>query len=301
MGTPEFSLPAFEKIYASHHKVVACYTQPPKPASRGMQLKKSAIHLSAEQKNIPVFTPQNFKSDDEKNILKNLNADVAVVAAYGLLLPLEVLNAPKFGCINIHPSLLPRWRGAAPIHRPIIEGDVETGCCIMKMDVGLDTGDVILQKKIPLPITATTAQMHDELANIGADMVVQVLDLIEQGASTYTKQSEVGVTYAKKILKEESKINFNLPAQNILNLIRGLNPYPAAYFEIDSVEKKIARVKIFSATAEIKKHTYICGEILNENNCIKIACADGFIIPTELQPEGKRRMSVQGFLNGYKI
>lgn len=303
MGTPEFSEIILHKILSSNHNIVACYTQPPKPAARGMQIKKSAVHLLAEQNNIAVFTPHNFKSDDEKNFFKNLNADVAIVAAYGLLLPPEVLNGTKFGCINVHPSLLPRWRGAAPIHRPIIEGDTETGCCIMKMDAGLDTGDVIIQKEIPLPENATTLYMHNILAELGAEMTLEALNLIETGKATYIKQSDEGVTYAKKISKEEAKINFEMPAQKILNLIRGLNPYPTAYFEYNNSEGKNIRIKIFTAQCEIKKHNLNLGNITHdENNSeFKIACSDGFIIPTEVQAEGKRRMSTTEFLKGWKF
>lgn len=294
MGTPEFSESIFRKIISSTHEIVACYTQPPRPASRGMQVKESPIHVLAHRHEVPVFTPTNFKNKDDVEAFKNIKADIAVVAAYGLLLPVDILQGTKFGCINIHPSLLPRWRGAAPIHRPIIEGDAETGCCIMQMDEGLDTGDIILSRKVPIPHHATTGDMHDVLSLIGAEMTVQALDLIEAGKATRTKQSEQGVTYAKKISKAEAKIDFNLPAEKIVNLIHGLNPFPGAYFEHNNT-----RIKILEADKKIKPHTYNNGEIIN--NSMRIACADGFIVPLIVQGEGKKKMKIDEFMKGFKL
>jgi methionyl-tRNA formyltransferase len=294
MGTPEFSEGSFRKIIASTHEIVACYTQPPRPASRGMQVKESPIHILARRHEVPVFTPENFKHAEDVEEFRNIKADIAVVAAYGLLLPVDILNGTKFGCINIHPSLLPRWRGAAPIHRPIIAGDKETGCCIMQMDAGLDTGDIILQRRIPIPARATTSDMHDVLAALGADMIVEALDLIEAGKATFTKQSSEGVTYAKKITKEEALIDFNNKASDIVNLIHGLNPYPGAYFEYNKT-----RIKILEADKVIKSHHYNNGEVVN--NSMRIACADGFIVPYIVQAEGKKKMKVEEFMKGFKL
>lgn len=297
MGSPDFAIPALEKLYNSEHEVICVYTQPPKPANRGMKIRKSKIHEFAELKNLKVHTPKSLKPEEEHKFINNLDADLAVVAAYGLLLPKEILDAPKHGCINIHPSLLPRWRGAAPIHRAVMAGDKQTGCCIMQMDEGLDTGDILLQRTIDIPENATTGQMHDTLANIGAEMTLETLELINQGALNPKEQSEIGVTYAEKISKKESKIDFNQHVETIHNKIRGLNPYPAAFFELDGVKYKILETD-FELDDNIKK-TSKNGEILNDK--FHISCQSGTLVPKIIQKQGKKPLNINEFCNGNKI
>jgi methionyl-tRNA formyltransferase len=292
MGTPEFALPTITHIYNSGHEIIAVYSQPPREAGRGLALKKSPVHLFAEEKNIKVFTPINFKNSCDVEDFKNLNADVAVVAAYGLLLPKGILEGTKLGCINLHPSLLPRWRGAAPIQRPIMAGDSETGICIMKMDIGLDTGDVILRKNIPLPISATAGQMHDMLAERGGEMIVDALNLIERGEAKFTPQSDDGVTYAKKILKEEARLNFNENILDVYNKVRGLSPFPGSFFELNG-----ARIKIFKAEFTEENHNKI-GEVELSKDSMKIYCEGGILFPKIIQKEGKKQIAIEEFLRG---
>jgi methionyl-tRNA formyltransferase len=293
MGTPEFSAPTLNKLLASKHKVIAVYTQKPKAAGRGMELKKSKIHEIAEKKKIPVFTPDSLKSAEEKNNFNALKADIAVVAAYGMLLPKEILNGTRFGCINIHPSLLPRWRGAAPLQRTIMEGDEHTAVCIMKMDEGLDTGDVILKHEFDIPETANCGWLHDQCSEIGAELIIKAIAQIESDEATFTKQTEKSATYAKKITKDDEKIDFTKKGKIVLDKIRALSPYPGAFFLLEGVKYKVFDA-LFSPAKNIK-----AGTVLNEK--FHIACADGIIIPKTIQKEGKPKMDIGEFLNGNKV
>lgn len=281
MGTPLFALPALEKLIASDHKIVAVYTAPPKPAGRGHEVKKSPVHQLAEKHNIPVYTPASLKNESLPE------ADVAVVAAYGLLLPEHILNAPKHGCINIHPSLLPRWRGAAPIQRTIMAGDKKTAVCIMQMDKGLDSGDILMQGEFELDPKITAGELHDFCANLGAEMVLGAVASL--GAITPVKQADDGVTYAKKITKEDELINWNDAAEEIERKIRGLNPFPAAYFMHDG-----KKIKVFAA--EVEAATGKAGEFLDDK--LLIACGKSALRITRLQKEGKKPMTAEEFLNG---
>ena len=283
MGTPDFAVPALKKLAGSGHEIVAVYTAPPKPAGRGKNLSKSAVHLVAETLNLQVLTPALLKNE----VLPP--SDFAVVAAYGLLLPEQVLNAPKFGCINIHPSLLPRWRGAAPIQRTIMAGDEETAVCLMKMDKGLDTGDVLSEKKFAVG-EMTAGELHDKCAGLGAEMVLDVIANIENIKPS--KQSEQGVTYAKKITREDEKINWAESAESIKNKIRGLNPYPGAYFEYNGEKIKVLK-------AEVVEKQGKAGNVLNDN--LTIACGKNALQILELQRPGKKAMNTREFLNGNKI
>ena len=228
MGTPNFSVPALQALNESSHQICAVYSQPPRPAGRGKKLKVSEVHREALDMGLTVHHPKNFKSEKDQTIFRNLNADVAVVVAYGLLLPKPILSSPKLGCVNIHASLLPRWRGAAPIQRAIMEGDDETGICIMKMDERLDTGPVLSSRKIQITENDTAKILSERLSLVGSSLIVEVLDKL----SDYKVQSQstVGITYASKIHKSEAKIDWSLPAQTIDRQIRALSPFPAVSY-----------------------------------------------------------------------
>ncbi|MDX1950414.1 MAG: methionyl-tRNA formyltransferase [Rickettsiales bacterium] len=300
MGSPDFAIPALEKIYNSNnHQIIAVYTQPPKPAARGLEVHKSKIHKKAEEFQIPVFTPKTLKDENEQKIFASQNADCAVVAAYGLLLPKPILDAPKWGCINIHPSKLPRWRGAAPIQRAIMAGDSETSVCIMKMAEGLDSGDILQEKIIEVPSIANAGYMHNLLADKGADLLIEVLDNIELYNKNARIQSDEGLVYAKKILANEEILDFSKPCIEIYNQIRGLSPYPAAYFIHNSVKYKVfeSDFQLFESNEQKEKSA----DFFIQNNILKIKCADGFIIPKIIQKEGKKKMPIQDFLKGNKI
>ncbi len=301
MGTPDFAEPAFRMLIESRHEVVAVYTQKPKEAGRGLKVIKSRIHELAEMFHVEVHTPTSLKADEEIEKFREIQADVAVVAAYGLLLPEEVLLHPKKGCINIHPSLLPRWRGAAPLQRTLMEGDKKTGVCIMKMDEGLDSGDVIVKKEFEVPETADAQWLHDKCANLGGELLIQALEQIEEDTVKYKKQSDKGLTYAKKITKDDEKLDFNNTCAAINNKIRALSPYPGANFNLEGVKYKIYQAEFVrsepnSIALDDLKET---GTILNDKFHIK--CADGYIAPKIIQKEGKARMPIEEFLKGNKV
>ena len=284
MGTPGFAVPVLKKLLESEHEVIAVYTAPPKPAGRGKGFKKSQIHQVAEQHNIKIFTPQSLKNEELPE------CDIAVVAAYGILLPKHILEKPKFGCINIHPSLLPRWRGAAPIQRMIMAGDSETAVCIMQMDQGLDTGDVLAQQNFLLSDKITAGELHDKCATLGAELVLKMVNKIE--TSKALPQPEEGITYARKITKNDERINWAESAEFIERQIRGLNPFPGAYFEFND-----ERIKVFAAN--IIERQGKAGELLD--NKLLIACGKAALQITQLQRPGKRLMSADEFLRGFNL
>ena len=237
MGTPEFAVPTLHEIVGAGHEVVAVYTRAPKPAGRGQAERKSPIHETAESLGIPVFTPKSLRGEAEQMLFAAHDADVGVVVAYGLLLPKPILDAPHLGCLNLHGSLLPRWRGAAPIQRAVMAGDRRTGVMVMQMDEGLDTGPVALVDEMPIGDDETSGDIHDRMMRVGADLMVRALAALERGSLTFTPQAEAGVTYAKKIEKAETRIDFSRPAAEVHNHIRGLSPFPGAWFEIDAQGK----------------------------------------------------------------
>lgn len=283
MGTPEFAVPAFKALLQAH-EVVAAYTQPPRPAGRGQKERKSPVHVLAEKSGIPVFTP--VKLTDEKPV-----ADIAVVAAYGLLLPEWFLKLFKYGCINIHPSALPRWRGAAPIQRTVLAGDSETAICIMQMEKGLDTGPVLKRETLPVSPHITSGQLHDLLAEKSVPLLLDVLAHID--SIKPKPQLSDGVIYAKKIEKSEARIDWNKSAAEINCLIRGLNPTPGAYFEHAG-----ERVKIWEAEFGIDG-AGPAGSVLDDQ--LTIACGNGTIRPTLLQRAGGTKLSANDFLRGFPI
>jgi len=296
MGTPDFSVGILAALVESGHDLVAVYSQPPRKAGRGMDLKKSPVHEFAETKGIEVRTPKSLKGEEEQRAFAALKLDVAIVVAYGLLLPAPILEAPRLGCLNLHASLLPRWRGAAPIQRAIMAGDAETGVMVMQMDEGLDTGPVLGTARIAITGGMTASDLHDELAKIGAPLMVDTLALLAAGKITPTQQSDEGVTYAKKIDKAEARIDWTRPAKELDCHIRGLAPFPGAYFEI--IRKgKPERVKVLRA--EPVAGSGEPGSALDD--ALSIACGEGALRLLEVQRAGKGRATAEEFLRGFPL
>lgn len=296
MGTPDFSVPVLAEILAAGHEVVAVYSQPPRKAGRGMSEQLSPVHRFAEEHGLPVFTPVSLKDEAEQKIFAELEADAAVVVAYGLLLPKPVLEAPRLGCLNLHASLLPRWRGAAPIQRAIMAGDTETGVMVMQMEEGLDTGPVLLAEHVAITKDDTAGRLHDRLSEIGASLMVRALAALARGSLEAVSQSEEGVTYAKKITKEEARIDWSRPVRELDCHIRGLTPFPGAFFEAGT-GKTATRIKILRATPVAKSGKP--GEIISADGSIIIGCGDGALEISELQRAGKSPMRARDFLRGY--
>ena len=293
MGTPEFAVPALQTLIDAGYQVVAVYSQPPRPKGRGYQLQKSPVHLLAETHGIPVFTPITLKTEDAQTTFKALNLDIAVVAAYGLILPLAILEAPQKGCINIHGSLLPRWRGAAPIHRAILAGDSMTGVTIMEMDAGLDTGPMILTQEIPILPATTTTVLHDEMARVGAQALIEALPGYLSGTLNPHPQPEEGVTYAHKIEKSEGLLTWKKPAAELLRQVRALNPWPGVWFEYEG-----KRIKVLAAEIE-PKASGIPGKIVDDRAGIQTS--SGIFRPLKVQPEGGAPMETEAFLRGHSL
>ena len=287
MGTPEFSVPALQAI-AARHKVVCVYSQPPRAAGRGQKPRPSPVQAAAEAMGIPVRTPVRLKGAEEQAEFAALGADVAVVVAYGLILPQPVLDAPRLGCLNIHASLLPRWRGAAPIHRAVMAGDAETGVAIMQMEAGLDTGPVLAEARTPIGPEETTADLHDRLSRMGAALIVDVLDRLPLPA---VPQPAEGVTYAAKIDKAEARIDWTRPAAEVDRLIRGLSPFPGAWCMAGGERLKLLRSRLAEGRGAP-------GEVLGG---LTVACGAGAVEITELQREGKRPMPAAEALRGMAL
>jgi methionyl-tRNA formyltransferase len=284
MGTPEFSVPVLDALH-ERHEIVAVYCQPPRPAGRGKADRPSPVQARAESLGLPVRHPVTLRSEEAVRDFAALGADVAVVVAYGLILPQAVLDAPKFGCLNIHASLLPRWRGAAPIHRAIMAGDRETGVCIMQMEAGLDTGPVLLREAVEIGAEETTQEMHDRLSALGARLIVEALAKLPLPAMP---QPADGVTYAAKIDKAEARVDWSRPAVEVDRLIRGLSPFPGAWTEVKSERVKLLRSRV----AEGKGAP---GQVLRG---FTVACGEGAVEITEAQREGKRPMPTSEVLRG---
>jgi len=303
MGTPGFSVPTLAAIIAAGHHVVAAYAQPPRPAGRGMEPRKSPVHVHAETAGIPVHTPKSLRNAEASERFRSHAADVAVVVAYGLILPKAVLDAPLFGCLNLHGSALPRWRGAAPIQRAIMAGDTETAVMVMRMEEGLDTGPVCLAETIALPLEMTAGDLHDQAAERGARLMVEALLRLEKGDLPTTAQSEVGVTYAHKIEKDEAHIDFARPARVVHDTIRGLSPFPGAWFEFGPVGQsagKSERIKVLrSEPVAVPVAGHAPGEIVDDR--LTVACAQGGVRLLELQRAGKRPMSASELLRGFQM
>ena len=296
MGSPVFAVPTLAEIIGAGHEVVAVYAQPPRPAGRGQAARLQPVHQFAQTAGIPVFTPLGLRGAEVIEQMRAHDADVAVVVAYGVILPQGVLDIPRFGCLNLHGSLLPRWRGAAPIHRAVMAGDTETGVMVMRMEAGLDTGPVGLAEHCPIGVTATTGDVHEALSRLGASLMVRALAALERGSLTFTQQSEHGVTYAKKIEKAESRIDFSRPASEVHNHIRGLSPFPGAWFETGTGASR-ERIKVLrSLVAEgAGRPATVIDDVLT------VACGSGAIRIVEVQRAGKKPMSAGEMLRGFKL
>lgn len=292
MGTPDFSTPALQKLIDSDHDVVAVYTQPPRPSGRGQSVTESPVHLLAESHGIEVRYPQSFKKQADMDMFKALNLDLAIVAAYGLILPQDVLDAPKFGCLNIHASLLPRWRGASPIQRAIMANDAQTGICLMQMEAGLDTGPVMMRHTLPITSDTTAQALHDDLAVAGGDMLEPALMMIEAGIAEFEIQPEEGVTYAHKLKKPEGLIEFSEAADLLERKIRALNPWPGTWCEIGP-EK--VRLKILESIF-IDDIRAPVGQLMDRD--FTIACGQGGLRLLKVQPASRPAMHARDFLNG---
>jgi len=295
MGTPDFAVPTLRAILEAGHEVVAVYSQPPRAAGRGMALRKSPVQQAAEETGLAVLTPERLKSAEESARFASLTSDVAVVVAYGLILPKPILDAPKYGALNLHASLLPRWRGAAPINRAIMAGDTETGVAVMRITEGLDAGPVCLEARAPIGADETAGELHDALATCGARLMVHALSALDRGGLDCSPQAQ-GATYADKIDPAERRIDWSRPAREVHNLIRGLSPYPGAWFEID-LNGKPERIKALRST--LANGSGAPGLALD--NKLTIACGEGAVRLVEVQRAAKRPMSADDFLRGATI
>lgn len=297
MGTPEFSVATLEALAAAGHEIVAVYTQPPRPGGRrGLDLQKSPVHLSAERLGLPVLHPLNFRAEEDRDRFRAFGADVAVVVAYGLLLPEAILTGTRLGAFNGHASLLPRWRGAAPIQRAIMAGDAETGMMVMKMDKGLDTGPVALTRKVAIGPDMTAGELHDRLSAVGAEAMVEAMAALEAGTLATVPQSDEGVVYAAKIDKSETRIDFSRDGAEVHNHIRGLSPFPGAWFEL-AVNGKPERVKVLGSTPAEGEGAP--GAVLDRS--LTIACGQGAVRLTRLQRAGGKQLDAADFLRGTPV
>ena len=296
MGTPEFAVPTFLELIGQGHEIVAAYTQPPRPAGRGMAERRSPVHDKAETFGIPVRTPRTLRDPEEHAAFADLEADLAVVVAYGLLLPKPILDAPREGCLNLHASLLPRWRGAAPIQRAIMAGDRETGVTVMRMQEGLDSGPICMAERLAIGPEETAGGLHDRLAVLGADLLARAIGALERGALTCTRQDEENATYAAKIDKAEARIDWHEPAEVVVRTVRGLSPFPGAWFEI-RVGGQIERVKALRAS--LAEESGRPGMLLPGGGIV-VACGEGAIRIIELQRAGRRPVTAEEFLRGAK-
>jgi methionyl-tRNA formyltransferase len=296
MGTPDFAVPTLTEIIGQGHEVVSCYTRAPAQAGRGLELKPSPVHRAAERFGIPVFTPSTLKTPEMAEQIASHQADVAVVVAYGMILPQAILDIPELGCLNLHASLLPRWRGAAPIQRAVMAGDAESGVCVMKMEAGLDTGPVGMVERLEIGPDMTSGELHDRLAPLGADLMVRALAALGRGGLRFTSQPEEGVTYAAKITNAEAKLNWARPARQVHDLVRGLAPFPGAFAEIDlgkgPERLKVLRTALAGGAAEP-------GMLLDEDGTV--ACAEGAVKLLQVQRAGGRPVSGAEFLRGARL
>jgi methionyl-tRNA formyltransferase len=293
MGTPDFAVPTLIEIAGRGHEVVAVYTRAPKPAGRrGMDLTPSPVEREARHLSLPVLTPTSLRSADAEGTMRDHGADVAVVVAYGLILPKPILDAFPLGAFNLHASLLPRWRGAAPINRAIMAGDAETGVMVMRMEEGLDTGPVAMAERVAIEPDATAGDLHDQLARLGADLMVRALGAIERRSLVLTPQPDTGVTYAAKISKDETRIAWASPWREVHNHIRGLSPFPGAWFELDGARIKVLRTTRGEGNGQP-------GTVLDDR--LTVACGDGAVRILELQRAGRQAMKAEDFLRGSDV
>jgi methionyl-tRNA formyltransferase len=290
MGTPEFAVPALDAlIQSNNHKVAAVFSQQPKAKGRGMLIQNSPVHDKAAAHNISVYTPSSLKTKETLDLIKSISADIIIVIAYGFIIPIDILESKKYGCLNIHPSKLPKYRGAAPLQRTIINGDLETAVCVIQMDEGLDTGDIILQQNFDISATITFQELHDNCSNIGGKLIIQALDNIK--TLVRSKQPDQNATYAHKLKKEEGKVNWHDSAFKVDCMVRGMNPWPGVYFEYNGIILKIIESECIK-----KEHSFNPGTIINEK--FEVACGSDVLLILRVQPENKPKMSATDFLRG---
>ncbi|KAA0681837.1 methionyl-tRNA formyltransferase [Roseomonas genomospecies 6] len=294
MGTPDFAVPSLRALADAGHEVVCVYSQPPRPAGRGQQVQKSPVHRFAEERGIPVRTPKSLRNAEAQAEFAGLKADAAVVAAYGLILPQPILDAPRLGCLNVHGSLLPRWRGAAPIQRSILAGDAETGITIMQMDIGLDTGAMLLKDAVPITADTTASSLHDALADMGARLIVEALDGLAAGRLTAEPQPEEGVTYAAKLTREDGRLDWTRDAATVERQVRALTPWPGCWFDIRG-----ERIKVLKAEPAPGARKAAPGTLLDDR--LTIACTDGAVRLTLVQRPGKAPVDGAAFLRGFAL
>jgi len=290
MGTPDFAVPSLSALLDAGHEVACVYCQPPRPAGRGHHVQRSPVHVLAESRGLPVRTPKSLRPPEAQAEFAALGLDAAVVAAYGLILPVPVLDAPRLGCLNVHASLLPRWRGAAPIHRALLAGDAETGVTIMQVEAGLDTGPMLLAESVPITATATASSLHDQLAALGARMIVEALDGVAAGRLTATPQPAEGVTYAAKLEREEGRLDWTRPAADLERRVRALTPWPGVWFEAAGERVKVLAAEVVGGAAPP-------GTPLDDD--LTIACGDGAIRLLKVQRQGRGVVDGGAFLRGF--
>lgn len=293
MGTPDFAVPALKALVDSEHTVCAVFTQPDKPRGRKMIMTPPDVKVCAQELDIPVYQPQSMKSEEALEIINNYNPDVIVVAAYGQIIPKTVLDAPKYGCVNIHGSLLPKYRGASPIQQSVLNGDKVTGVTTMLMDVGIDTGDILLTKETEIGENETSGELFDRLADLGGELILETLKALEEGTVTPVKQDESLSSHTSKIDKSLCPIDFTKSADEVHNKVRGLNPWPVATTKICGKNVKVYSTKLCEKSGK-------CGHVISTKPLI-VACGEGSVEICEIQPEGKKRMSTEAFLAGHKI
>ncbi len=294
MGSPDFAIPALDALIDAGHRVVAVYSQPPRPAGRGHREAPCAVHAHADARSIPVHTPASLKNEAEHLAFAALAPDVAVVTAYGLILPQPILRVPKLGCINIHASLLPRWRGAAPIQRAILAGDDKTGVTIMRMDEGLDTGPMLMADTVPIGPETTAAELHDTLAALGAKLIVPALEELATGHLADHPQPHQGVTVAPKLRREEGRLDWGRPAAELERMLRALNPWPGTWFEQGGTRIKVLAGRVIASPPGIPP-----GTVLDDH--LTLACGSGALRLTRLQRPGRDAMEAEAFLRGYPL
>ena len=294
MGTPDFAVPALGALIAAGHELAAVYTQPPRAAGRGQKPRPSPVHAAALERGIPVRAPASLKGPTETAAFDALTLDAAVVVAYGLLLPKAILAAPRLGCLNIHASLLPRWRGAAPIQRALMAGDAETGVTIMQMDAGLDTGPTLLQERVPIAPDDDAGSLHDKLASLGARLILRALNSLASGALTPQPQPSAGVTYAAKLTRDDERLDWRLPAQDLIRRVRALSPRPGAWFALAGERLKVLAADSIPETSEVEP-----GTVLDDR--LAVACGREALRILRIQRPGRAPMSAEEFLRGYRV
>ncbi|HEY0838256.1 MAG TPA: methionyl-tRNA formyltransferase [Azospirillum sp.] len=299
MGTPDFAVPSLQALLDAGQEVVCVYSQPPRPAGRGQQVQTSPVHRFADERGIPVRTPKSLRNAEAQAEFAALNADAAVVAAYGLILPQAVLDAPRLGCLNVHGSLLPRWRGAAPIQRALLAGDAETGITIMQMDAGLDTGGMLLKGAVPIGPDTTASTLHDDLAALGARLIVEALAGLAEGRLTATPQPDDGVTYAAKLTREDGRLDWTREAAFVERQVRALTPWPGCWFDAPTATGT-ERIKVLKAEPPLPSGPNAApGTVLDER--LTIACADGAVRLALVQRPGKAPVDGAAFLRGFHL